>query len=489
MDDSEQKDEMNQQPDATDEPDKGEVLEENNESDQPAEPTEQDEPVEEEAMVANPAEVEDEVPGSEPVAVDEALVQSPLEVETTEETISAIPTKSGKKKMIIVVVLVLLALAAAAAVWWLMQDRLVSKATGDKKIVESTIVQRMGASLASVSGVVEYSMQPDVWQEVKDGTVKLEEGNSVRTNDNGRAVLALEDGSEVRLDGGTTVKLASLANDDIKIEQVAGKIYSRVVTSERKYSVLVDSVVYEAMGTAFVTTKSQTENGVIVIESKVRASGLDKPVEQGKQYFHASKDKKLKGVITDADIRQLAEDGFVEWNLSEDEKKEQFKDKLGVLAEVKLVKQEKIDATKKADETAKREADKKTDKKKRSLPTDKKEEDKKTLDKNRMMRKSGGDKKVKRGEMHAWFEDGHLNWAYSGEAVHGYRIVYSDHNKIPLFGQDKVLKVDNVKSSVLRLTNFFRKYKTYYVRVCAFTNGTDKEPCVDYSKAVTIRLV
>lgn len=90
---------------------------------------------------------------------------------------------------------------------------------------------------------------------------QLKEGDAVRTAD-GRVVLTLDDGSALRLDANTNVTLTSLVATDVKIAQTGGTAYSRVVPSERSYTVTVDGAEYKALGTAFSTINHTDEKGV-----------------------------------------------------------------------------------------------------------------------------------------------------------------------------------------------------------------------------------
>src|SRR5690606_13316297 len=158
----------------------------------------------------------------------------------------------------------------------------------------------------------------------------LGEGDSVRTGSESRLVLTLDDGSAIRLDANTTIKLTSLTANQVNVEHLDGIAYSSIVPSEtRTYTVVVDGTTYQAVGTAFATIKSETENGVRVFESSVRVNGSADAVPEGKEFFQTAADTKREGLISDIDIDALVKDTFINWNVSLDEKDTTFKEKLG----------------------------------------------------------------------------------------------------------------------------------------------------------------
>ena len=270
-------------------------------------------------------------------------------------------------------------------------------------------VAKMGVAVTLADGTVTYQKTSGgEWGPVTTDT-QLTEGAQVKTAAESRTILLFDDGSALRLDANTTVGLTSLTADDIKIAQVDGTAYSRVVPSKRSYTVAVDDVNYKALGTAFSTVKSDTEKGVRVFQSKVKVSGVNAAIAQGQQYFDQNADANLKNKVTDIDYDALADSDFVKWNLAEDEKVETFKDKLGVLSKVKERAEQKVKEQKEADAKTKAEAEVKVEKEKSTKKDGKNE----TKD------------KVTRGTMSATATGTTVNWTYTGKALHGYKLVYS----------------------------------------------------------------
>src|SRR5690606_39739614 len=106
-----------------------------------------------------------------------------------------------------------------------------------------------------------YKRADSDWQPI-DNDTQLAEGDQVRTHGYSRTVLTLDDGSVVRLNAESLVSLTSLDATDIEITQEMGTVYSRVVPSDRGFRVVLDGDTYEALGTAFATSRNMSDSGV-----------------------------------------------------------------------------------------------------------------------------------------------------------------------------------------------------------------------------------
>lgn len=397
------------------------------------------------------------------------------EVETTpaENPASAEPTpvtvapKKSRKKVLIVAAAVLAVVAVGAATWWLLASR-----TSDEKNVAtvSKNVAKLGVAVTVADGAVEFG-RDDVWEQLTvDSDEKLAEGDLVRTGTDSRAVLTLDDGSAVRLDGQTQVKLASLVANDVQIDQIEGTVYSRVVASDRNYTVRIDDASYEALGTAFATFKRTDRNGLQVFQSSVKASGLEDAVAEGKQYFVANANGDLAGKVTDIDLATLANDAFVAWNVAEDKKDAKFKEKLGTLARYDEVVAGE-NAKRLAEEEAKRAAEAAAEKAR--------------LEAERRAREAA----AAAGAMTARLSDGGIFWTYSGSAPDGFKVVYSSTNTTPSFKQSgtSAAYVSEPSAQFLNLPKEMKQGVTYYVRVCVYQPNNDAEPCRDYSNVLQVK--
>lgn len=400
----------------------------------------------------------------------------------------------GKRKLAILIAAIVLVPSIAFGAWFFLRGETPAEsqvATADAPSNDRTqaTTPKLGVAVTVVDGSAEYQPAKDAqaapsvneaeWQLLTLET-ELKEGDQVRTGTDGRAVLTLDDGSAARLDNGTTLTLTSLAADDVKLTQTAGTVYSRVVTSDRRYSVLIDATTYQAMGTAFATIKTATENGVQVYQSAVKTG--KQTVDQGKQYYQQNPDTTIERKVTDLNLDALAESKFLEWNLTEDEKDSKFKEKLGVLTDIKQKATEKAEE-KKQDEARKAQAEKEAAEKAAKEKQAKEAEEKKKQE------STTNPQKITRGTMNLSISGNKFNWSYTGKAVHGYKLVFSQTNTNPTFNGTGTYAL--YFSGINEMTGTIPgKDKigsgTFYVRVCAYTNGTENEACVDYSPVVKI---
>lgn len=311
--------------------------------------------------------------------------------------------------------------------------------------------KRLGIAATVVDGTVSYKTTGE-WKILTTDT-ELKEGTSIRTSADSRTVLTFDDGSALRLDASTTVKLASLVADNIKIEQSEGTAYSRVVPSERKYAVVVEKSTYTALGTAFVTVNTEDEKGVQVIQNSVKVSGEKETVTEGKQYYSANTDAKLQKLITAIDLDKFGESDFVKWNLTEDEKVELFKNKLGILDTIKQRIADKLQSV--ADEAKK-----------------KSEEEAATS--------TGGitvsSKQTDKGTEISW------TTAATVSAPKGFKIVYSTSSNTPTFNKDSAAYISDPAA---RSHTWGEAAGTYWIRVCAYAPD-DPSGCLSYSNAIQV---
>ena len=366
---------------------------------------------------------------------------------------------TSKKQAVIAAVMAgVLVLGGGAAAFALLYQAPVPEA----QVADTTQVKqvaKMGVAVTLVDGAAEYQRGAGAWQALTADS-QLKEGDAVRTAD-GRVVLTLDDGSALRLDANTNVTLTSLVATDVKIAQTGGTAYSRVVPSERSYTVTVDGAEYKALGTAFSTINHTDEKGVQVYQSSVKVKGVTDAVTEGKQYFKASADAALKDKVTDINLDTAAENEFLQWNLGEDEKVDTFKSKLGLLPKVKERAEQKAKEQEEATE------------KEKTTKKDGKNEQK---------------DKVTRGSITATAQGTTVNWTYSGKAVHGYKLVYSKNTNTPTFGSDNAIYYSDPASTSGKLSNKDGLPSgTYWVRICAYTAGSESEPCVDYSDTVNVQ--
>lgn len=383
--------------------------------------------------------------------------------------------KRERKRLILAVSIIVLLFAAIGAVsWWLVIGNNDSSATiNDDALSSSTEQAKMGIALTVADGAVEYSIDGEEWL-VASAETQLKEGDFVRTGTDSRAVLTLDDGSAVRLDASTAVKLVNLSVNSITIEQIEGVVYSRVVPSERTYTVTIDKTTYQALGTAFVTINKENESGVQVYQSSVKTNDSDEVVEEGKQYYKINKDTMLKGKITGINLGTIINDTFIDWNLNKDESDNNFKERLGILTQLKEMKT--VQAERQSAEKQKEAVEKALQAK---VEEERKKREEEDFSKDR----------VTRGTMTLTLTNKVLSWNYTGKAIYGYKLVYSKKSPTPVYGTDDAsyFSEAGITSGELPKKSEIGSGK-YYVRVCAYTADSEDEKCVDYSNVVVINI-
>jgi hypothetical protein len=122
--------------------------------------------------------------------------------------------------------------------------------------------------------------------ELTPGTTLLQ-GDEIRVAQGGLAYLTLAS-NHVRLDAGADLRLDSLEPTAIEVDQLAGRVYHRVLLpSGGTYSVLTGDVAWKAMGTAFDLDRRATSAGEEVLglalqhDLQVAAPGYYGNVPQG----------------------------------------------------------------------------------------------------------------------------------------------------------------------------------------------------------------
>lgn len=306
---------------------------------------------------------------------------------------------------------------------------------------ETESIQRFGIAVGMLEGVVEYTNDDTTWQPLTD-SVDLQEGDSVKTADGARVVLLIDDGSAIRLDSATEINLKSLATNDVRIDNIKGQVYTRVVASEsRKFAVYSDGELYSAKGTAYRTISTDTEKGMQVFHSKVNVSSKQTEVSEGNAYFVKSATKEKEGTVSAIDIEALKNDTFIKWNAEQDKAEQAFADKLGVL----------IDLDK---------------------PVEVAQETKTTVT---TTTKAGITLKGSQSDYSAVF-----SWTITGvDSSGGFKLVRSATSKTPTYPDNSVVYIEKGKSSY---TYTDKDGGTYYYRICTYHDGA----CDTYSNAVSV---
>lgn len=366
-------------------------------------------------------------------------LEAPEEVPQIPAVVSSESFFSRYKKWVFGGVAAALLIAAAGGAYALTRPEQKPVATTPKTTKTSQKkVAELGVAATLTEGTVEYSTDAKTWAALTDKT-SLKTGNEVRTGANGRVVLTLDDGSAVRLGNSASIKLTSLAVDDVVIENLTGEVYSRVMPSTtRTYTVSIDGNDMVAKGTAFRTMSSDQKKGVEVYQSTVAVSETD--VTEGKAYFLANTDATKEDKVSDIDLNALKNDAFVKWNAGLDKQMTEAKDKLGVLVDI-----DKPAATPTPTAT----------------PTP---------------AQSNGI--VLSGSLAGY--TGKFSWSVTGVDVSkGFKLVRSTSTQQPTYPGSEAQYVDtNARSTTWEMGGG----KTYYVRICAYRDGS----CDSYSNTVTL---
>lgn len=289
----------------------------------------------------------------------------------------------------------------------------------------------LASAIALTEGNVEFSTDNLSW-EIAEGGETINVGDSVRTAADSRAIVLLDDGSAVRLDEKTKVKLITSDATSSEVMLVEGQVYSRVVASEtRVYAVVTKNERFEALGTAYKISADENKDSLEVYQSKVIVESDEIEVEEGNRYDTEDKEK------TSIDLDKLSDDEFVQWNKEKDQNDDNFKNKLGVLG----------------------------------IEPEKEAAPQPTTNPGATLSLSGStsDKGIS------------LNWTNSGvSAGDGFKVVYSKDDTTPSYKENSAQYVGAGSSSY---TVGLDDGRVYYLRICAYraTSST----CDSYSNTVT----
>ncbi len=389
----------------------------------------------------------DEGSDSQPVVEIEPSTASLQEIElqeVPEQPAAVFPQpKKSRKKLVFGVVgsTFVLAAAGCAGAWLLLKDDTATTASTKKS--DTVKVQKMSGEVSLIDGTAQVSLDNETWKPLAVND-QVKEGSYYKTDTESRLVVNLDDGSAVRLNSNSVVKFDSLATKAVAVTNVSGEMYSRLVKSDRTFTVKIDDMQYVALGTAYVTLNTEDTQGVEVYESKV---GVVKPgeenveVSEGKYYYYKSIDTKKEKKLNTLSIDALKKDSFVKWNYEQDKKISEFKDELGYL--------ENFD---------------------KETTTKDDEKDDESSDTTASLSLSG-----------AKYDTGvKLTWSLKNlTASKGFKVLKSlDAN--PTFGEDDAVYVSDSSSRSYAWS--IKDGKTYHFRVCIY-NGSG---CSKYSNDVAV---
>lgn len=347
--------------------------------------------------------------------------------------------KQGKKALLVGLAVVVLIAASCATAYFMFTGKVNNGS--QQAATPQQVVKLMGAELSIVDGAAQISKDNKTWTDAKVSD-QISQGLYVRTQDGARAVIALDDGSAIRINSNSVVKIDSLDSTDVAITNVSGTVYTRLVKSDRQFSVNVANEQYVAMGTAYVTVNTADNKGVEVYESKVKVAGANVDVAEGKYYYVESKNADQAKKLADLSLDKIKTDAFLAWNYQQDKNIAEFKDKLGYLTKIDKPVAAKTTTT----TTAK--------------PTEQ-------VANGIALSGAKYDTGVK------------LTWKLTGiTAPEGFKVV-KGLSANPTYGKDSAVYV---KSSATSYAWTLKDGKTYHFRVCVY----DGKTCTSYSNDVTV---
>lgn len=354
------------------------------------------------------------------------------------------PAKQPGKKRLVLLIAIIAAIVLVGAILTMIALR--KDDTETARTANVSKVSLMGAELTIVDGEVQVSSDNVTWHDAKVGD-QLKQGSYVRTQPSSRTVIALDDGSAIRINNGSVVKLDNLAVNNVVVTNVSGEVYTRVVPSSRKFSVKIADEQYVAMGTAYKTVNTAETAGVEVYHSTVKVvhSGVD--VTEGKYYYTKAGTAATQQTLSDIPVEKVKQDAFLAWNYEQDKQNSEFKDKLGYLTKIDEPTAQQTAAT--ANKT--------------TTTTTPSATSKITLT------GVAGDSGIK------------LTWSLTGlSAPNGFKVVKSLAAN-PTYGKDSYIYVSS--PSATSYTYSLKDGKTYHFRVCIYTG----DGCSTYSNDVAVQ--
>ncbi|MBD3363489.1 hypothetical protein GF362_07275 [Candidatus Dojkabacteria bacterium] len=333
-------------------------------------------------------------------------------------------------------------------------------------ILSPTLVKNrtLGGEIIYVEGNVEYQTPEGGWYEAEEYT-SLAEGSAVRVLDQGKAIINLDDGSVLRLNSDSQISLDSMDPNSIEINNHKGIVYSRIVESERKFVVNVAGRQIESLGTSYKTINIDEKKGVRVYQNKVKVhnqEGEEEAIvkEGNKYYFEHNTNPDATDKVLEMTVEEIKRDDFILWNKELDEKIDEFKDEMGVLAE--------LDTKSEPNQTPTEKPTEEVTEKPTETPSPTAKPTTEITKKIALSAKTGTDG-IK------------FTWSVSGiDTSKGFKIVRSTSTSTPVYpGNDYYYITDpNARSYYAKLQDG----KTYYVRICQYLGGS----CGLYSNTIKV---
>ena len=188
------------------------------------------------------------------------------------------------------------------------------------------------ATLAYFEGRVEL-WENDAWVLAEENII-LSSERQLRTLEASKAILSFEDGSAMRLDQNTHVIIEDMTEENIILQQIVGKSYSRVnKSSTLAYTVRSLNTQTTALGTAFTVEIDPAdplqEVNIKALESSVKIKLFDQGQSEEKHLLEGEEANIVatlpinQSLSVRTIIQEELQADFFAWNRSEDEKTNQ----------------------------------------------------------------------------------------------------------------------------------------------------------------------
>lgn len=182
----------------------------------------------------------------------------------------------------------------------------------------------VGLSVTWKEGEVLFSGNGTVW-EFADEETFLEDDALIRTGDNSKVILKTPNGSVVRLNANTELKVSEVSKKTVLLTQSMGRTWHRVKKGkESAYQLNVLGNNIEGAGTAFDVSANATANRINIkvlegaVELTAESASEGRKIEEGKEVTVAPSSKDL---FSFADVtRTYVEGPWLQWNKEEDKK-------------------------------------------------------------------------------------------------------------------------------------------------------------------------
>lgn len=231
------------------------------------------------------------------------------------------PNKSSKFLIYLFLFVLILGFGIVVGIIIAPYLRNASVSTNDPSLIETIKPDyTLAGEVALVEGVTQRK-ENDNWMPLNLGD-KVNERDVIKTGEDGRLVVVLDDGSAIRLDKNTQVTLSTLSDGVILISQTYGRVYHRVQKGQLVYNVRSMDTLATALGTSFsVKTDNKKKNTeVAVYENKVQVTvSAENVVSEAAQSGEKIVVNGSKIVLSELSGEEKG-DEFVVWNDSLNEK-------------------------------------------------------------------------------------------------------------------------------------------------------------------------